>query len=152
MTDATPTPQEAVVATIEEKATEAQDLAQSQQAVMIHFPAIGFIDPAEELPKVHQQYQLMHPDARLKYPEEIRAKVLAAEAAKGTPKEAETPTATDEEIALALYITVVSGTGLKVEDIEAAVTGKATPREKKPRAKAEKAAPPSLADFFGKKP
>lgn len=141
-------------AAIEEAALDAADLARSQQQVALQFPSIGFIDPEKELQALQIAYNNMPPDLRTTYPEMIRAKVIAYEAAKGTPKEADNPNPTDEEFALALYCKRSMDSPLTQEDVTAKVTGKSArvPKPAKETKQSKEAAgAAALSAMFGKK-
>lgn len=129
---------EAERAEIEAKALEASEVARSVQAVDHQFTAIGYIDPVKDLERLSRIAGAMLDDDKKKYPEAIRAKILAHEANKALPE------VTDEEIKLALFIKRTMDSPLTAEDIEAKATGtrkKAAPKEAKK----------GLADLLGVK-
>lgn len=131
-------------AAIEQGAKEAEEYAQVSAKVELAFPAIGFIDPAEELEKMRQLAAIMPEDARRQYPESIRAKLLAHHAAPETA-----PAVTDEELALAIFIRRTTDSPLSAEEVEAKTTGK-TKKEKAPKAeKPAKEKKQSLDDLLG---
>lgn len=131
---------------VEQKALEAQELAQTVAKVDLHFPTIGFIDPATELEKVRQAAAAMPEDQRSAYPEKIRAALLAHHA---NPDKV--PAVSDDELRLAIYIKRTAGDApLSVEDVEAKTTGKVAKAPKEPKApKTTKPAKKDLDDILG---
>jgi hypothetical protein len=138
---------EEVRAAIESAALEAAEVAVSSVKVDLQFPAIGFIDPGEELQKMRRLVEAMPESMRPSYPETIRAKLLASHANPQAPE------VTDEELALAIYIRRTSDSALTTEDLEAKATGKkskATGDAAAPKkGKTPKAAQRGLDDILG---
>lgn len=132
---------EAKRAEIEEKALEASEVARSIIAVDHQFTAIGYIDPIRDLERLSQIAGAMLDDDKKKYPEAIRAKILAHEGNKALPE------VTDDEIKLALFIKRTMDSPLTAEDIEAKATG-----TRKKKAVEPKEAKKSLAALLGVKP
>jgi hypothetical protein len=143
---AEPSPGVVVQEMVYQEAKEAEEVAQSVAKVALQFPAIGFIDPVEELEKMRRLANAMNEGQRALYPEQIRAKLLAYQA-----KPNEAPEVTDEELALAIFIKRTHDSPLTEEDLEAKATGKKSKTEgtKTTRSKKEKVAPKGIDDILG---
>lgn len=139
MTDISATPEQDPNAAIHAAAAEAASVAVSVAKVDLQFPVIGFIDPVVELEKVRRAAELIPEAERPRYPEQIRAKLLAHHA-----NAKDNPPVSDEELALAIFIKRTTDSPLTPEDLEAKATGKA----KKPAAEA-KPKKPGLDDLLG---
>lgn len=116
---------EAQRAEIEERALEASEVARSIIAVDHQFAPLGYIDPVKDLERLRQIADAMMEGDRKKYPEAIRAKILAHEGNKALPE------VTDDEIKLALFIKRTTDSPLTAEDLQAKATG--TRKKKEPK-------------------
>lgn len=112
---------------IEAAALEAQEVAQASAKVDLQFPAIGFIDPVKELENMRRLVATMPEDARKRYPDEIRSKLLAHHADNTKPG------VTDEELALAIFIKRTTDSALTPEELETKATGKSSKPKKEPK-------------------
>jgi hypothetical protein len=129
---------------IEEASLEAQQIAQTSAKVDLEFPAIGFINPVEELEKMRRLAANMAEHERKLYPDQIRSKLLAHHS-----KPNDNPAVTDEELALAIYIKRTTDSALSPEEIETKSTGKRVTKPKEPKPPKEpKAAKKGLDDLL----
>jgi len=129
---------------IEQASLEAQEVAQASAKVDLQFPAIGFINPVEELEKMRRIVGAMPEQEKIAFPEKIRAKLIASHADSANPQ------VTDEELALAIYIKRTTDSALTEEELQAKATGKAVKKAKEPKEpKAAKETKKSLDDLLG---
>lgn len=137
-----PLTQEELNAQIRFEGEEAQALAQTVAKVDHEFPAIGYIDPNEELPLIQRRAAAMNEYERLGWPDKIRAQVIAHKA-----RPTEVAAAREEDIALSIYIMRTTNSPLTPEDVTAKTTGKrASAGTAAPKPKAAKR---TLDDILG---